>query len=304
MSDAAPAALEVSAIAFTLKNFSRQPVADQARQKAQLEAAVALAVQPLRLEDRVVLDSPDGLVVAVLGDAEHALQVAERGQVTCSGVPVCIALNYGPVKIVREPAGREELIGDGIVAAITLANLATRGRLLASRAFRDALAAAAPHRASELAAAGAFTDAEVRSHELFTIDPAARPARRRRFMLMGGAAALGLMAAGVSARMIRSASRRPAVIAFEVSPNGDIYVDGQLRGETPPLARLEIAPGPHTIEVRNDPHPPLRLELTLQPGEEIRVKHAFAGARKGDRKTRKDRKDDSYIGELRRRLGI
>ena len=304
MSDAAPAPLEVSVIAFSLKNFSRQPVAEQARQKAQLEAAVALAIQPLRVDERVVLDSPDGLVVAVRGDPEDALQVAERGQVACADLPVCIALNHGPLKLVAESAGREEMVGDGIVAAMTLASLATRGRVLASRAFRDALAAAAPHRASELGAAGAFTDAEVRTHELFTVDPAARPARRRRFMLMGGAAALGLVAAGVSARMIRSASKRPAVLAFDVSPNGDIYVDGQLRGESPPLVRLEVAPGPHTIEVRNERHPPLRLELTLRPGEEIKVKHAFAGARKGDRRARKEGKDDSYIGELRRRFGF
>lgn len=44
-------------------------------------------------------------------------------------------MNHGPVKLAADAGGVPELPGDGIVAALTLAKPATRGRLLVSRHF-------------------------------------------------------------------------------------------------------------------------------------------------------------------------
>jgi hypothetical protein len=68
---------------------------------------------------------------------------------------------------------------------------------------------------------------------------------------------------------------RPAIVYLEVTPRGQIYVDGEMRGTIPPLTQLELDPGPHVIEVHNDPSPPLRLELTLGSGDEMTIRHAF-----------------------------
>ena len=52
--------------------------------------------------------------------------------------------------------------------AANIAESAATSKLVASRAFRDALADAAPGEKAELVPAGTFTDAGLRAHEVFT----------------------------------------------------------------------------------------------------------------------------------------
>lgn len=279
-----------SVIALILREFSRQPVAEQARLKSQLEALVAFAIQPLDADERIVLEAPDGLVVVVLASPEDALDVAERAQAGTADLALCIAVNHGPVKA-AEPGGTR-ILGDGVISAVMLANLATRGRLLISRPFREALGAIAPHRVSSLMAVGALTDSTVRTHEVFTPDPRTAVSRRRRLVAFGSVAVLAILGTGVAARMART---KPAVIEFEITPQGDIFLDGELKGRSPPLVRLAVSPGAHTVEVRNDPHAPLRLKLSLKPAEEMTVTHKFP--------SRKERKEgDSFVEDIWRRL--
>lgn len=296
MSEAIAAAADASVIGLTIREFARQPVADQARLKAQLEALAAIAIEPLNAADRVVLESPAGLVVTVLGRPQEALQVAERAQAGGADLQLCIGVNYGPVKLGADPGGGQTLIGDGIVGAVTLANLATRGRFLASRSFHEALATFAPHRAAEFGSVGVVTDDNVRTHELFTLNPAARTARKRRLVMFGALGVLAAVGAGVAVRVARSGARRPAVIGFQITPQGDIFVDGELKGRSPPLTRLEVSPGAHTIEVRSAGFPPLRLDINLKPAEEIRVTHEFAAGRKT--------RPEKFIDDVRKRLGL
>lgn len=303
MNDMMATPADVSVIGLTIREFARQPVADQARLKAQLEALAAIAIQSVGAADRVVLEAPEGLVVTVLGSPEDALQVAERAQAGAADLPLCIGVNHGPVKLGSDPGGGHTLIGDGIVGAVTLSNLATRGRFLISRSFREALAAFAPHRAAEFSSVGVVTDDNVRTHELFTFDPAARVARKRRLIMIGALAVVAAVGAGVAVRVVRSDASRPAIIGFQIVPKGDIFVDGELKGSSPPLTRLEVSPGVHTIEVRSAGYPPLRLEMNLKPAEEIRVTHEFATAKKTE-KGRIDRKVERFVDDWRRRLGL
>lgn len=281
-----------SVVALILREFSRLPVAEQAKLKSQLEALTAIAVQRLALSDRIVLDTLEGLVLLVLSGPLDALEVAQSALAGAADLPLCIAINYGPVKRSADAPARSRFMGDGIVSAVTLANLATRGRLLLSRPFRDALAAVAPHRVTTLVPVGALTDATLRSHELFTVDSAAPASVRRRLTMSAGAAALAILGIGIATRLLRT---RPAVIQLEISPHGEVFVDGELKGKSPPLTRLAVSPGPHTIEVRNDAYAPLRLEMNLKPAEEMKVTHAFGG--RGPRK-----EGDSFVEEVWRRL--
>lgn len=292
------AAAEASVIGLVIREFARQPVAEQAKCKAQLEALAAIAIEPLRAADRVVLESPAGLVVALLDAPEQALEVAERAQAGAADLPLCIGVNHGPVKLGADPGGGETLIGDGIVGAVTLANLATRGRFLVSRSFHEALAACAPHRASELRPVGVVTDDNVRTHELFTLDPAARSLRKRRLTIIAAMGGVGAVGAGLAVRMGLSSAKRPAIVAFQIAPQGEIFIDGELKGRSPPLTRLEISPGAHTIEVRSAGFAPLRLDINLKPAEEVKVTHEFT------KKGRPPSKGERFIEDLRKRLGI
>ncbi|HEY4039410.1 MAG TPA: serine/threonine-protein kinase [Burkholderiaceae bacterium] len=66
-----------------------------------------------------------------------------------------------------------------------------------------------------------------------------------------------------------------ASVALGITPWGEIIVDGSSHGVSPPLTHLTLAPGVHTIEVRNGAAPPLISRLELQPGQAVEVKHRF-----------------------------
>lgn len=283
----APAPTLASVIVLRIREFTRKPVVEQIGLKTQLETLVRHAIEPLAPADRAVLDAPDGLAVVVLGSPGRALELAQRSQSAAADLSLCIGVNHGPVKAAADALRGPGLVGDGLASGVTLANAATPGRLVASRSFREALKAESPARAASLRAAGTFIDANVRTHELFALDR--RPAFVRRWRLMGFGAltVAAIIGAGFAARFARLALEPPpppppirtAVIRLEITPRGDVYIDGVMQGSSPPLKEIEVYPGPHAIEVRNRTHPPLRLELNLGSGDEMTISHTFVTAK-------------------------
>jgi len=268
-----------SVIFARITEFVRRPVAEQARLRAQLEAALAVSLDEFPAKSRIVLDAPDGVAVVVLDDPAAALDIAQRcSRVTAAGVPIAIAINHGAVRPAPDDEGLQGLIGDAIGTAAAIAHFAGAGRLIVSRTFRDALAAAAPHRAVCLRPAGVFTDANVRTHEVLSPDSTI-PGRRRKVLAAVGAIAMVGFAA--SAVVFREDIRRevyagyPGVLAFDIYPDGDVFVDGMPRGKSPPLAELRLDPGRHIIEVRKKGYSSHRYEVELRPGRVTNVELAF-----------------------------
>jgi hypothetical protein len=262
-----------------ITEFVRRPVAEQARLRAQLEAALAVSLDEFPVESRIVLDAPDGVAIVVLDDPAGALVIAERcSRVTAAGVPVAIAINHGAVRSAPDDEGLQGLIGDAIGTAAAIAHYAGAGRLFVSRTFRDALAAAAPHRAVSLRPAGVFTDANVRTHEVLSPDPTV-PGRRRKVLAAVGA--IVMIGFAASAVVFREDIRRevyadhPGVLAFDIYPDGDVFVDGVPRGKSPPLAELRLEPGRHIVEVRKKGYPAYRYEAELRPGRVTNIEMAF-----------------------------
>jgi class 3 adenylate cyclase len=66
-----------------------------------------------------------------------------------------------------------------------------------------------------------------------------------------------------------------AVVNLAIAPWGEVYVDGKGQGVSPPLHDVEIAPGEHTIEVRNPGFPSHVETVNANAGEQIRIKHKF-----------------------------
>ncbi len=265
-----------SVLVVLIADFARRPVAEQARLKARVEDLVAQALQPLPPARRIMLDARQGVAVAVLDAPRLALELAERLHAGAGDLPLCIAINHGPVTMLDEATGGRGLVGDGIATAVILAEVAAPGRMIASRAFHDALLAEAPGRAARLSSAGKHTDAQVRTHDLYRFNRWAAWLRRLRLAAVGVVAFAGIVGLGFAARtMLQEKPLAPAVIEFQVAPRGDVYVDGVLKGQSPPLTRLEIAPGPHTIEVWNEPHPPLTVNINPGPAEVTTIAHVF-----------------------------
>lgn len=60
-----------------------------------------------------------------------------------------------------------------------------------------------------------------------------------------------------------------------ISPWGEVHVDGNSVGVSPPLATLQLPPGKHEIEIRNQAFAPYREVVNLEPGKSLKIKHRF-----------------------------
>lgn len=66
-----------------------------------------------------------------------------------------------------------------------------------------------------------------------------------------------------------------ARLILAVSPRGDLYIDGEHHGTTPPVTTLDLEPGMHRIEVRSGSRKPYLTYMTVQAGDVRRIRHDF-----------------------------
>ncbi len=66
-----------------------------------------------------------------------------------------------------------------------------------------------------------------------------------------------------------------ATLSLAVSPWGEIFVDGESKGVSPPMLSLEVPAGKHTIEIKNDGASNYSTEVELKDGEVKRLKYKF-----------------------------
>jgi hypothetical protein len=292
----------VNVLGFVLRDFGRQPVARQASAKAALERLIETVIGPVPAAGRVVLDAPEGAIILDLRGPEEALDLAERMQKSRpADLDLCLGVNYGPVCVPDDQGRAQGLYGDGISAALTLAHAAQPGHFLFTRSFRERLKASGSDRAGELAAMGTHTDAQVRTHEVFALDPLAAAGHRRRFVVKSVLAVAGVVALGGAARWARLAwESRPAFVHLQIRPRGDVWVDGVLKGASPPLTDIELSPGAHLIEVRGLPgQTPIKMSVNLKPAEKITLTHTFVTPRVVVPR----KKEEGFFESLRRRFG-
>jgi hypothetical protein len=190
-----------SVVFLKMQEFARRPVTEQARLRAQLEAVVAVTTAELDAASRIVLDASDGVAIVLLRAPQAALRVAQLAlNAGAAGLPLSIGINHGAVRLTGGK-GDEGMVGDGIAVAASIAEFASRERLLASRSFRDALADDAPGAEAALVPAGTSSDPSLRRHELFRADEQALARRRRRYVAASAAAAIILFGSGVAMRV-------------------------------------------------------------------------------------------------------
>jgi hypothetical protein len=195
------AATLASVVFLKIQEFSRRPAQEQARLRAQLEAVIAVTTADLAPAGWIALDAADGVAIAVLADPVGAFRLGQRSlTAVAAGLPLCIGINHGAVQVTSGSRGPDGMTGDGISVAASVAEFAASTRLLISSSFRDALADVAPALGSGLSPAGVFTDAGLRTHELFYPDKSAAGRRHRRLIAAGIAAAVVLVGAGIGAR--------------------------------------------------------------------------------------------------------
>lgn len=181
----------------------------------------------------------------ILANPRAALELGGRAIAAARDLPLSIGVSHGPVRVVEAGGSPRSVTGEGIAEARAMAAQAAPGQILESRSFREALA----------------------------VETA-----RRGFLLHATAAAAGaILALGFAARFaIHHFS--PASLELDIRPEGDVFVDGVFKGTSPPLARLQLASGKHSIEIRNARYRTHVVEVDVEPGEELNLRHSFTAA--------------------------
>ncbi len=82
------------------------------------------------------------------------------------------------------------------------------------------------------------------------------------------------------AREVRSTAAASTVVAtgtvqLAISPWGNVDIDGVAAGTTPPLARMTLPEGTHTITVRNAEFPPFVTTVQVGADKTVVVRHRF-----------------------------
>src|SRR5262245_52525549 len=112
------AASLASVVFLKIHDFARRPAQEQARLRAQLDAVIAVTAADLAPADWVALDAADGCAIAILGDPEGALRLAQRSlTAAAAGLPLCVGLNHGAVQATTGGRGADGMTGDGISVA-------------------------------------------------------------------------------------------------------------------------------------------------------------------------------------------
>jgi serine/threonine-protein kinase len=65
------------------------------------------------------------------------------------------------------------------------------------------------------------------------------------------------------------------VIELAIAPWGEVYMDGERVGVSPPVNKLEAAPGKRKIEVRNGSFPAYTEVVEIKADQKVRIQHKF-----------------------------
>ena len=65
------------------------------------------------------------------------------------------------------------------------------------------------------------------------------------------------------------------LVSLAIAPWGEVLVNGEPRGVSPPLTSLRLPPGSYAIEVRNGDAPPLKAQVEIRAGQTQTLRHRF-----------------------------
>ena len=170
--------LVCSVLFLDIVGYSRLGVTQQIHLKQRFNEVLGAALHDTPAAERVVIDTGDGAAIAFLGDPERALFAALALFDNVGELPVRMGINLGPVHISRDINGQENVIGDGINVAQRIMSFADAGQLFVSRSFYDVVLLLSGEYATMFQAVGGRTDKHERTHEVFSVNPAVRVARR------------------------------------------------------------------------------------------------------------------------------
>jgi len=166
-----------SILFLDIVGYSKRPVELQLEIKNHLNQVIADAIGEIPEEERVLLDTGDGAALCFLSSPEEALEVAisiRNGvdtpeQKAPGAYRLCLGINLGPVRVIKDINGQRNIIGDGINAAQRVLSFAATDQILVSRAFFDIVVFLTAENMERFRYHGIHKDKHGREHEVYEV---------------------------------------------------------------------------------------------------------------------------------------
>jgi class 3 adenylate cyclase len=166
-----------SVVFLDIVEYSKQSVAEQFRLKERLNALLSETLEDVAANDRIILDTGDGVAISFLGDPEDALFVcltlrdAVGHPSPENGVPLTLrmGINLGPVKLIKDLNEQPNLIGDGMNVAQRVMSFAAPNQVLVSRSYYEVVSCQSEAYSGLFQYEGSRTDKHVREHEVYAV---------------------------------------------------------------------------------------------------------------------------------------
>lgn len=257
-----------SVVFLDIVGYSKKPVVEQIQLKERLNALLTEALANVAVNDRIILDTGDGVALSFLGDPEDALFVSLTIRDALAApspqgpqLPLRLGVNLGPVKLVKDINNQPNIIGDGINVAQRVMSFALPGQILVSRSYYEVVSCLSEDYGKLFHYEGSRTDKHVREHEVYAVGAggealkrvaAATPARKSTSRL--GPVVLDLLLR--SASVVKDNLRRKPWLATTLAVAAILALAVSLRlTRQPPVAPV-AAPSPPPPKVAAAPPPP------------------------------------------------
>jgi hypothetical protein len=165
-----------SVLFLDIAEYSKKPVSEQIQLKDRFNTLIAESIRDIAPNDRIILDTGDGVAVNFLGDPEDALFVAMSLRESFApkageppNLPARIGINLGPVRLVRDLNSQPNIIGDGINVAQRVMGFAEPGQILVSRSYYEVVLHISEGYTKLFNYEGSRTDKHVREHEVYSV---------------------------------------------------------------------------------------------------------------------------------------
>jgi class 3 adenylate cyclase len=178
MADTTNRTLVCSVLFIDIVGYSKKGVGEQVRLKQLFNRVLTSAVEHVPPRERVVVDTGDGAAVTFLGDPEGALFVALAVLDKVGELPVRLGINLGPVSLMKDINGLDNVVGDGINVAERVMSFAAQGQVLVSRSFFEVMSLLSRDYAALFRQEPSRTDKHDRAHDLYAVTDAVRVGRR------------------------------------------------------------------------------------------------------------------------------
>ncbi|MBY0579376.1 MAG: hypothetical protein K2P57_10060 [Burkholderiales bacterium] len=169
--------LIASVLFLDIVEYTKQSVSDQFRIKEDFNRLLSDLIRKIPEDDRIIIDTGDGAALGFLADPEEVLFIAIKLRDALEAndhkdhpdLYVRMGINLGPVKLVADMNGRENLIGDGVNDANRVMGFARGDQILVSRSFYDVVSRLSNEHYGLFKYQGIHKDKHRREHEIYEV---------------------------------------------------------------------------------------------------------------------------------------